>query len=151
MLTPCPYDPMALCLLMLGAGKSSLVQCLFRLNILSDGTIHIGDKDTSSMPLQSLRSVLTLIPQDPHFFSGTIRDNLDPFSNHTDERLWSAINAVELGAAIGTLTMRVEERGENFSAGKSAFLLHDTALHCSHTRCTCTAWFQNGAATRSRL
>jgi len=80
------------------------------------------------LPPCDLRAALTLIPQEPHFFSGTIRSNLDPFARHSDDELWAAVNAVELGDAIDSLEMCVEERGENLSSGQKQLLSLSRAL-----------------------
>jgi ABC-type multidrug transport system fused ATPase/permease subunit len=74
-----------------GAGKSSIMSALFRLTELSGGRITIDDIDISKVGLHDLRSRLAIIPQDPALFRGTVRSNLDPFNEHTDLELWSAL------------------------------------------------------------
>jgi ABC-type multidrug transport system fused ATPase/permease subunit len=79
-----------------GAGKSSIMSALFRLTELSGGSIHIDGIDISTVGLHDLRSRLAIIPQDPALFKGTIRSNLDPFNEHTDLELWSALRKAYL-------------------------------------------------------
>lgn len=103
-----------------GAGKSSLIAALFRLsNVI--GEIDIDDIDTKHLQLQVLRSKISIIPQDPVLFSGTLRYNLDPFEDYPDEVLYKALNEVELkdpANIINRLENRVMDRGSNYSVGQ---------------------------------
>jgi ATP-binding cassette, subfamily C (CFTR/MRP), member 1 len=81
-----------------GAGKSSIMATLFRLVELSGGHITIDGLDISKIGLQDLRSHMAIIPQDPTLFRGTVRSNLDPFGEHTDLELWSALRQADLVA-----------------------------------------------------
>ena len=76
-----------------GAGKSSIIQALFRLADL-DGVIQIDGIDTNNLGLHDLRSKISIIPQEPVLFSGTLRFNLDPFDEQKDEDLWNALSQV---------------------------------------------------------
>ncbi|KAJ0181181.1 hypothetical protein K1T71_003266 [Dendrolimus kikuchii] len=100
-----------------GAGKSSLISSLFRLAIV-EGEVLIDDIDTGYLALQELRSKISIIPQEPVLFSATVRYNLDPFNNYSDEELWSALEAVDLKAAVPALDFKVSEGGSNFSLGQ---------------------------------
>ncbi|AWU75694.1 uncharacterized protein C5L36_0B09350 [Pichia kudriavzevii] len=73
-----------------GAGKSTFMTCLYRISEF-EGTIVIDDVDISKLGLHKLRSKLTIIPQDPVLFVGSIRENLDPFGEYSDEELWEAL------------------------------------------------------------
>ncbi|KKA28465.1 hypothetical protein TD95_002534 [Thielaviopsis punctulata] len=79
-----------------GAGKSSIMSTLFRLVEISSGKITIDGLDISTLGLHDLRSRMAIIPQDPTLFKGTIRSNLDPFHEHTDLELWSALRQADL-------------------------------------------------------
>lgn len=100
-----------------GAGKSSLIGALFRLSYI-EGEIYIDGTETGSISLDSLRSKISIIPQDPVLFSATIRYNLDPFGLYVDADLWRALAEVELKQAIPSLDYMVTERGSNFSVGQ---------------------------------
>lgn len=103
-----------------GAGKSSLISALFRLALV-EGEIKIDEIDTKDLILKDLRSKISIIPQDPVLFSGTLRYNLDPFEEYSDEVLYRAINDVELkdpSNIINRLENRVMDRGSNYSVGQ---------------------------------
>lgn len=104
-----------------GAGKSSVIAALFRM-IDYRGHIYIDDVDTKQIKLSELRSSVSIIPQEPVLFTGSIRQNLDPFESQTDERIWSALNSVGLKKLVaeldGGLSALVSEGGHNFSAGQ---------------------------------
>ncbi|KAJ6637207.1 putative multidrug resistance-associated protein lethal [Pseudolycoriella hygida] len=104
-----------------GAGKSSIIQALFRL-ALNDGVITIDGVDTASMGLHDLRSKISIIPQDPILFSGNMRNNLDPFEDKTDDEIWNALAQVELKQVVsllpGGLNCKMSDGGSNFSMGQ---------------------------------
>ncbi|XP_026324005.1 probable multidrug resistance-associated protein lethal(2)03659 isoform X2 [Hyposmocoma kahamanoa] len=101
-----------------GAGKSSVIQALFRLAYL-EGTITIDGIDTATISLHDLRERLSIIPQEPVLFSGNMRKNLDPFDQYPDDVLLKALSAVELiDIREGALDKTVAEGGSNFSVGE---------------------------------
>ncbi|XP_058451153.1 multidrug resistance-associated protein 1 isoform X1 [Malaya genurostris] len=115
-----------------GAGKSSLTLALFRIIESSGGKIVIDDQDISKLGLHSLRSRLTIIPQDPVLFSGTLRMNLDPFNAHSDEDIWKALEHAHLKVFVKGLTAginhEVSEGGENLSVGQRQLICLARAL-----------------------
>ncbi|XP_044730120.1 ATP-binding cassette sub-family C member 4-like isoform X2 [Chrysoperla carnea] len=104
-----------------GAGKSSLVQAIFRLAPI-EGEIEIDNIATKSVGLTDLRSRISIIPQTPVLFSATLRDNLDPFNKSDDASLWQALEEVELKDLGESLDYKVNEGGSNFSAGQRQLL-----------------------------
>ncbi|CAK4112229.1 unnamed protein product [Aphanomyces euteiches] len=115
-----------------GAGKSSLTMALFRINELATGSIMIDGMDISKVGVKTLRSAIAIIPQTPVLFKGTLRNYLDPFSEFTDDELWSALQKVKLidriSSVEGKLDSPVEENGENFSVGERQMLCMARAL-----------------------
>uniref|UniRef100_A0A8C4DIK6 ATP-binding cassette, sub-family C (CFTR/MRP), member 8 n=1 Tax=Dicentrarchus labrax TaxID=13489 RepID=A0A8C4DIK6_DICLA len=105
-----------------GSGKSSFSLAFFRMVDMFEGRIVIDDIDIAKLPLQTLRSRLSIILQDPILFSGTIRFNLDPEMKATDEMLWEALDIAQLKPVVkslpGGLDAAVTEGGENFSQGQ---------------------------------
>uniref|UniRef100_A0A8C2XES4 Multidrug resistance-associated protein 4 n=1 Tax=Cyclopterus lumpus TaxID=8103 RepID=A0A8C2XES4_CYCLU len=104
-----------------GAGKSSLISALFRL-AEPEGRIMIDGFLTSEIGLHTLRQKMSIIPQDPVLFTGTMRKNLDPFRLHTDEDLWNALQEVQMKGVVEDLPNKLEtvltESGSNISVGQ---------------------------------
>ncbi|XP_012274748.1 probable multidrug resistance-associated protein lethal(2)03659 [Orussus abietinus] len=98
-----------------GAGKSSLISALFRLADI-EGQVVIDGVAVGEIGLHDLRSKISIIPQEPFLFSGTLRRNLDPFDSYTDDVLWRALEEVEL-KEMG-LEAHVTEGGTNLSVGQ---------------------------------
>lgn len=122
-----------------GAGKSSIMSTLFRLVEISGGSITIDGINISTMGLADLRSRLAIIPQDPTLFQGTVRSNLDPFQEHDDLALWSALRQADLVGADASIEDRsdasrihldsvVEDEGLNFSLGQRQLMALARAL-----------------------
>ncbi|EDW08107.1 probable multidrug resistance-associated protein lethal(2)03659 [Drosophila mojavensis] len=104
-----------------GAGKSSIIQALFRLAI-NEGLIEIDGQDIALLGLHDLRSRISIIPQESVLFSGTLRFNLDPFGMKSDEELWNALDDVKLKKYVasleGGLSCYMQDGGSNFSMGQ---------------------------------
>ncbi|XP_069851649.1 ATP-binding cassette sub-family C member 2 [Dipodomys merriami] len=115
-----------------GAGKSSLTNCLFRILEPAGGQITIDGIDIASIGLHDLRGKLTIIPQDPILFSGSLRMNLDPFNTYSDEEIWKALELAHLKSFVAGLTLglshEVAEAGDNLSIGQRQLLCLGRAL-----------------------
>ena len=115
-----------------GSGKSTLIQALFRLIEPTGGKIIIDNIDISAIGLHDLRSRLSIIPQDPTLFEGTIRMNLDPLEECTDQEIWEALEKCQLGEVIRSkeekLDSPVLENGDNWSVGQRQLIALGRAL-----------------------
>ncbi|KAF4316510.1 hypothetical protein BBO99_00008666 [Phytophthora kernoviae] len=115
-----------------GAGKSSLTMALFRINELVSGQIAIDGADIAMLPLRTLRSRMSIIPQSPVLFKGTLRAYIDPFDEFTDADIWSAFDKVDMKVKISALenqlSFELSENGENFSVGERQMLCMGRAL-----------------------
>jgi len=111
-----------------GCGKSTLMMTLYRIVEPTSGGIWIDGVDTRAIGLRDLRSRLALVPQDPVVFSGTVRSNLDPFSQFTDEELWGSLRKVSMVEAVeqfdgkSGLDSTISESGGNLSVGQRQLL-----------------------------
>jgi ABC-type multidrug transport system fused ATPase/permease subunit len=114
------------------AGKSSLTLALFRILESNYGKINIDGVDINKIGLHDLRNKLTIIPQDPVLFSGTLRMNLDPFETYSDEKIWEALEQAHLKEFVQGLHRGLEfecsEGGENISVGQRQLVCLARAL-----------------------
>lgn len=135
-----------------GCGKSSLLLALLRLNLITHGDIKLALKYQSNDPnnapdqcahslsllhdldIETCRSLISVIPQDPHLFSGTVRSNLDPFNIYSDDDIWKALEDAHIrdhiqnsNEGLGLLSV-VEEQGKNFSVGQRQLLSLSRAI-----------------------
>jgi len=115
-----------------GAGKSSFTLALFRIIEAAEGSIYIDGINIASLGLHELRSKITIIPQDPVLFSGSLRMNLDPFNVYTDEKVWEALKLAHLEEFVSTLneglSYEIAEGGENLSVGQRQLVCLARAL-----------------------
>jgi len=99
---------------------------------LETGSIEIDGIDLASVPLQTLRKKICIIPQDPVMFTASLRYNLDPFSEYTDGQIWEVLERVQLKEAVenmaGQLVSDVAENGENLSVGTRQLICFARAL-----------------------
>jgi ATP-binding cassette subfamily C (CFTR/MRP) protein 1 len=115
-----------------GAGKSSLTMAMFRLCEPAEGGMVIDNKDTCKLGLHDLRPKITIIPQDPVLFSGSLRMNLDPFNIYNDEKIWSALKLSHLFEFVSSLDdgimHEISEGGDNLSVGQRQLVCLARAL-----------------------
>ncbi|XP_063913861.1 probable multidrug resistance-associated protein lethal(2)03659 [Zophobas morio] len=109
-----------------GAGKSSIITSLFRI-YQTQGKIAIDEVDINHVSLKWLRSNISLIPQDPYLFPGSIRENLDPMEQYSDEEIWKVLKELHLDAVIKELGTRID-KGTTFSTGQKQLLCFARAI-----------------------
>ncbi|KAF5815994.1 putative ABC-type xenobiotic transporter [Helianthus annuus] len=115
-----------------GSGKTTLISALFRLVEPTDGRIVIDDLDITSIGLHDLRSSFGIIPQEPTLFTGSIRYNLDPLSEHSDQEIWKVLEKCQLREVIQDkkegLDSLVVQDGSNWSLGQRQLFCLGRAL-----------------------
>jgi len=115
-----------------GAGKSSLLLALFRIIEPASGAIFIDKVDITKLGLHDLRSAISIVPQNPDLFEGTLRENIDPVGEHQDVDIWTALEHAHLKAYVdslpGGLDAPVQEAGSSLSAGQRQLLCFARAL-----------------------
>ena len=113
-----------------GSGKSTLCLCLFRLLEADEGSISIDDIDISKIGLEILRKNLTIIPQEPTLIEGTLRENVDPSENYSDEKIIEVLKEVGLDDFLEgkNLEYKIENNGNNISIGEKQLICIARAL-----------------------
>ena len=115
-----------------GAGKSSLTLALFRIVEAAGGSIEIDEVNISHLGLGKLRSRITIIPQDPVLFAGSLRLNLDPVGRYSDREIWAALEHSHLRTLVTNLPQglqhQITEGGSNLSVGQRQLMCLARAL-----------------------
>ena len=116
-----------------GAGKSSLTLAIFRILEADAGRIFIDGVDISQIGLHDLRSIVSIIPQDPQLFEGTLRNNVDPTNTSSDADIWLALEQSYLKDHVinnmgGSLEAEISEGGSNLSSGQRQLVCFARAL-----------------------
>ncbi|XP_068652459.1 ABC transporter C family member 13 [Aristolochia californica] len=114
-----------------GAGKSSIINALFRITPISGGLILVDDINISNVAVRDLRSKFAVVPQNPFLFEGSIRENLDPYGIASDWKIWEALEKCHMKEeveAAGGLDAHVKESGMSFSVGQRQLLCLARAL-----------------------
>ena len=117
-----------------GAGKSTLISAIFRYFSNYEGDIVIDDVKVRDLDLQELRSSLTIIPQEPILFNGTLKRNLDPSGTHSDEEIIKVLKDVKLWDKYKDhgLNFEIEASGSNLSQGEKQLICFGRAVIDSH-------------------
>lgn len=104
-----------------GAGKSSIIVALFRFYDVQ-GEISIDKENIAEVSLDHLRQGISIIPQEPVIFSGTIRSNIDPTGKYTDEEIWQSLETVNLKGVVSSLDAEIDPKVCGFSLGEKQLI-----------------------------
>ncbi|KAJ3683780.1 hypothetical protein LUZ60_014007 [Juncus effusus] len=135
-----------------GAGKSSVLNALFRLSPICNGRIFIDNIDISKIAVRNLRNHFSVVPQSPFLFEGSLRENLDPFGQNTDLKIWEALEKCHIKTEVelaGGLDIYIKSSGAHFSVGQRQLLcLARAFIKSSKILCLdeCTASIDNNTA-----
>ncbi|NBO38990.1 ATP-binding cassette domain-containing protein [bacterium] len=115
-----------------GSGKSSLFLAMTRIMPIQKNMIFVDEVDITTLPLKELRKAVAIIPQDPVLFSGTLRENLDPFALYSDDEVSTALKRAHLqllcASAHDAAKFNIEENGRNLSVGERQLVCLARAL-----------------------
>ncbi|KAJ6694900.1 ATP-BINDING CASSETTE SUB-FAMILY C [Salix koriyanagi] len=114
-----------------GAGKSSILNALFRLTPICSGCIVVDGLDITDVPVRDLRPHFAVVPQSPFLFEGSLRDNLDPFQMNNDLKIWDILEKCHVKEEVesaGGLDIHIKESGSSFSVGQRQLLCLARAL-----------------------
>ncbi|XP_060667308.1 ABC transporter C family member 13 isoform X2 [Ziziphus jujuba] len=114
-----------------GAGKSSVLNALFRLTPICGGCITVDGINIADVPVRDLRAHFAVVPQSPFLFEGSLRDNLDPLKLSQDSKIWKALekcHVKEEVEALGGLDIHIKQSGMSFSVGQRQLLCLARAL-----------------------
>ncbi|KAJ6414602.1 hypothetical protein OIU84_003577 [Salix udensis] len=114
-----------------GAGKSSILNALFRLTPICSGCIVMDGLDITDVPVRDLRPHFAVVPQSPFLFEGSLRDNLDPFQMNNDLKIWDILEKCHVKEEVesaGGLDIHIKESGSSFSVGQRQLLCLARAL-----------------------
>nr|AIU41639.1 ABC transporter family protein [Hevea brasiliensis] len=114
-----------------GAGKSSVLNALFRLTPICSGCILVDDLNITHVPVRDLRAHFSVVPQSPFLFEGSLRDNLDPLRMSNDLEIWNILEKCHVKEEVemaGGLDIHVKQSGSSFSVGQRQLLCLARAL-----------------------